>query len=67
MEKLMLHGAYKTRKIGGKFEIDHVVYGWVELLKIKSGMVTIRRFSSEHGLIKHNEPVSAFRLKESQA
>ena len=67
MEKLMLHQAYKTRKIGGKFEIDHVVYGWVELLKIKSGMVTIRRYSAEHGVIRHNEPVSAFRLSEPEA
>lgn len=63
----MLTKAYKTRRVGGKFEILHVIYGWVEFLKIKSGMVTIRRYSAQNGVIKHNEPVSSFELEEPQA
>ena len=55
--------AYKMRRTGGKVEVFHKSYGWVEALKIKTDIVKIKRYDArEGGFIVHNETHENFRL-----
>jgi hypothetical protein len=54
--------AYKIRRLARKWEIYHLLHGWVELINIGKESVKIKRYDARDGWLTYYEPNENFKL-----